>query len=380
MKAIVRGRIVFNKPLVLGGEEACVQDAIRQRQLSAGHAYFQKCEQWFESEMRVPKACLVTSCSQALEFAALLIEIQPGDEIIMPSYTFVSTANAFVIRGAVPVFIDVDPSSMNMDIALVETAITAKTKAIIPMHYAGVPCDMEALMELASKYDLFVIEDAAQAIGVDYQGRTLGSLGHLGCVSFHETKNITCGEGGLLAVNEASLVERAEILQKKGTNRSQFDRGVVDKYCWLDVGGSYLLNELSAAFLWPQLQQINQVNDQRHALCQVYHRELEDLEQQGVLQRPQIVSPNGHIYYIKLRDMNQRQALIDYLEDHNICAVMHYVPLHSAPAGRTWGKMHGFDQWTTLESERLLRLPLFYDLTEEDVMYIVHVLRTFFQP
>ena len=327
------------------------------------------------------KALLTTSCTHALEMSAILIDIQPGDEVIMASYTFSSTANAFVLRGAKIVFIDITPETMNMDASLVEAAITEKTKAIVVMHYAGVACDMDTIIEIAKKYHLFVVEDAAQGIMSTYNGQALGAIGDIGCFSFHETKNYTMGEGGALLVNNERFIERAEIIREKGTNRSQFHRGQVDKYSWMDQGSSYLPSELNAAYLWAQLESADQINNDRLKTWRIYYDTLSELAARGLLELPyipQTCTHNAHMFYIKLNDINQRQDMIEFLKSRGIMSVFHYIPLHSAPAGNTFGRFHGSDSYTTKESERLLRLPLFYQLNSTETVYICDSVKEFF--
>ncbi len=328
------------------------------------------------------KVLLTPSCTASLEMAALLIDIQPGDEVIMPSYTFVSTANAFVLRGAKIVFVDVRPDTMNMDETLIEAAITDKTRAIVPVHYAGVACEMDTIMALAAQYKLFVIEDAAQGVMSRYKGRALGTIGHIGCFSFHETKNYTAGgEGGATLINDASLVERAEIIREKGTNRSQFFRGQVDKYTWRDMGSSYLMADLQAAYLWAQLEASERINQQRLRLWQRYYNALKPLAENGHITLPTVPADcqhNAHMFYIKLRDQEHRQALINWLKEAEILAVFHYIPLHTSPAGLQFSRFAGDDRFTTAESERLLRLPLFFNLSDNNQSTVISSLLSFF--
>ncbi|MGP4132508.1 dTDP-4-amino-4,6-dideoxygalactose transaminase [Pantoea tagorei] len=325
---------------------------------------------------------LTPSCTASLEMAALLIDLQPGDEVIMPSYTFVSTANAFVLRGATIVFVDIRPDTLNIDESKIEAAITEKTRAIVPVHYAGVACEMDAIMALAAKHQLWVIEDAAQGVMSRYKGRALGTIGHIGCFSFHETKNYTAGgEGGATLINDAALVERAEIIREKGTNRSQFFRGQVDKYTWRDIGSSYLMADLQAAYLWAQLEAAERINQQRLRLWQRYYDALQPLAAQGRIQLPSLPAHcehNAHMFYIKLRDSDDRQALISWMKEAEILTVFHYIPLHSSPAGERFGRFQGEDRFTTAESERLLRLPLFYNLTDNNQKTVISSLLSFF--
>lgn len=348
--------IPFNKPAVTGNEILYVQDAISNSKLSGDGMYTRKCNEWFEMNFNTPKALLTTSCTHALEMAALLIDIQPGDEVIMPSYTFVSTANAFVLRGAKIIFVDVRPDTMNINEDLIESAISDRTKAIVPVHYAGVPCNMNKIMELANRYKLFVVEDAAQGVMSTYQGKYLGTIGHIGCYSFHETKNYNCGEGGALIVNDPRFVDRAEIIREKGTNRTRFFRGQVDKYSWVDVGSSYLPSELNAAFLFSQLEKAEEINAYRLDCWKTYYSGLKLLEESGDIVLPTIPEDcqhNAHMFYIKTKNLYVRTKLINYLKDNDIHAVFHYVPLHSSEAGKEFGEMRGMDRYTTTESERI---------------------------
>jgi dTDP-4-amino-4,6-dideoxygalactose transaminase len=315
--------------------------------------------------------------------AALLLDIKAGDEVIMPSYTFVSTANAFVLRGAKIVFVDIRPDTMNIDETKIECAITDKTKAIVPVHYAGVGCEMDTIMSIAARYGLFVVEDAAQGMMSTYKGRALGTIGHLGAFSFHETKNYTsAGEGGLLIINDEKFKERAEIIREKGTNRSLFFRGMVDKYSWVDIGSSYLANDVSAAYLWGQLEMANEINTDRLQSWQKYYDGLQELEDQGFIELPIIPAEcrqNAHMFYIKTKDLDTRTELLDYLKENGITAVFHYIPLHSAPAGLRFGRFEGEDKYTTIESERLLRLPLYYRIGDNDIAFVIDTLKKFYR-
>ncbi len=358
--------IPFNVPLVTGKEEAYIAEVMHSKKFSGDGSFTKRCNAWLQQFTKTHKALLTTSCTHAMEMASLLIDIQPGDEVIMPSFTFVSTANPFVLRGAKIVFVDVRSDTMNMDERLIEAAITEKTKAIVPVHYAGVGCAMDVIMDIAHRHQLWVVEDAAQCVGAYYQGKHLGSIGHLGCLSFHDTKNIQCGEGGALLINDPALMKRAEIIREKGTNRAAFLRGEVDKYTWVDSGSSYLPSELNAAFLLAQLEQVEGVTEKRRSLWQAYYELLQPLVRQGLLELPQVPENchhNGHIFYIKLRDIEQRQEVIEHLKQQDIYSVFHYVPLHTAMAGKIYGAFFGEDQFTTIESERLLRLPMYYTLT-----------------
>jgi dTDP-4-amino-4,6-dideoxygalactose transaminase len=374
--------IPFNIPFTSGKEIQYINELYTSKIKFSGDGKFTKmCHKWFEEYLKTKKSFLTTSCTHALEIAALLCDIKQGDEVIMPSFTFVSTANAFVLRGARIVFVDIRPDTMNINEKLLEDAITPQTKAIVVVHYAGVSCEMNAIMDIARKNNLYVIEDAAQAIGATYNGKALGSLGHLGAISFHDTKNIHCGEGGSLLVNEDSFIAPAEIFREKGTNRSKFLRGEVDKYTWVDVGSSYLPSELNAAVLLPQLEQVEEVTKKRRLLWQTYFENFHDLENKGVLELPKIPEEcqhNGHIFYIKLKNIDDRQDLIDFLKKEGIYSVFHYIPLHSSRAGHKFGRFHGKDEYTTIESERLLRLPMFYSLTVSEVENIVKKISFFF--
>ncbi|WP_288500519.1 dTDP-4-amino-4,6-dideoxygalactose transaminase [uncultured Erwinia sp.] len=374
--------IPFNAPPVVGTELEYMQSAMGSGKLCGDGGFTRRCQQWMEQRFASRKVLLTPSCTASLEMAAILIDIQPGDEVIMPSYTFVSTANAFVLRGATIVFVDVRPDTMNIDESLIEAAITDKTKAIVPVHYAGVACEMDTIMALAKKHQLWVVEDAAQGVMSTYKGRALGSIGHIGCFSFHETKNYTAGgEGGATLVNDASLVERAEIVREKGTNRSQFFRGQVDKYTWRDIGSSYLMADLQAAYLWAQLESAERINQQRLRLWQNYHDALQPLAARGRIELPVIPANcehNAHMFYLKLRDQDDRSALISWLKEAEILAVFHYIPLHSSPAGLRFGRFHGTDRATQTESERLLRLPLFYNLSDNNQKTVISSLLSYF--
>ncbi len=371
--------IPFNKPFIIGRELSLIADAVAQGHLSGDGAYTKLCHNWFENKLGCRKALLTHSCTGALEMAAILCGIQPGDEVILPSYTFVSTANAFVLRGAVPVFVDIRPDTLNIDENLIEAAITPRTKVIAPVHYAGVPCEMDRIMAIAAKHDLLVVEDAAQALLSTYKGRALGSIGHFGCLSFHETKNIISGEGGALLINDARFTERAEIIREKGTNRSQFFRGEVDKYTWVDIGSSYLPSELVSAFLYAQLERADEIIAKRRGICTAYAAQLDDLQQTGHLHLPTSdENSNGHMFYILLDSLATRSKLIAHLKAQGILTVFHYVPLHSAPAGRKFGRVGSSMQQTDALSERLLRLPLYYEMTEADISRVCLAIHEFF--
>lgn len=357
--------IPFNKPYMTGKELWYISQAHHRGQLAGDGEFTRRCHRWIEAQTGCCKALLTHSCTAALEMAALLAGVGEGDEVIMPSYTFVSTANAFVLRGAVPVFVDVQADTFNLDVNLVEAAITAKTRAIVPVHYAGVGCDMKPLLALAAKHQLQVIEDAAQGLMASRDERPLGSLGQLGAISFHETKNVISGEGGALLINDPELVERAEILREKGTNRSQFFRGSVDKYTWVDLGSSYLPGELIAAFLLAQLEEAEAITERRLNIWHDYHQRFAALEQQGLIRRPVIPDGcrhNAHMYYLLVKNLEVRSRLISFLKHHGIQAVFHYVPLHSSPAGQRFGRTHGELPVTREAGECLLRLPLFPEL------------------
>lgn len=370
-------KVPFNRPHMTGKELFYIAEAHSNHMLAGDGPFTKKCHEWLEVKTGAKKALLTHSCTAALEMAAILADIQPGDEVIMPSYTFVSTANAFVLRGGVPVFVDIRPDTLNIDETLIEAAITAKTKAIVPVHYAGVACEMDTIMGIANRHKLMVIEDAAQGVLASYKGRSLGSIGHLGCYSFHETKNIISGEGGALLINDPALAERAEIVREKGTNRSKFFRGQVDKYTWVDIGSSYLPGEIIAAFLWAQMQEAEAITTQRLAIWTRYHAAIEALEQSRRLRRPIIPTGcehNAHMYYLLLRDLADRTAFITAMKEEEINCVFHYVPLHSSPAGQRYGKIFGDLTVTNLTSARLIRLPLYAGLTESQQTRVIEVL------
>lgn len=371
--------IPFNKPFIIGRELSLIADAVAQGHLSGDGAYTKLCHRWLEEKLGCRKALLTHSCTGALEMAAILCNIQPGDEVILPSYTFVSTANAFVLRGAVPVFVDIRPDTLNLDEELIEAAITPRTRVIVPVHYAGVPCEMDRIMAIAEKHRLLVVEDAAQALLSTYKGRALGSIGHFGCLSFHETKNIISGEGGALLVNDARFAERAEVIREKGTNRSQFFRGEVDKYTWMDIGSSYLPSELVSAFLYAQLERADEIIAKRRSICSAYAMQLAPLQQSGKLRIADFDDDsNGHLFYVLLDNLTTRSKLIAHLKAQGINPVFHYVPLHSSPAGRQYGREGSRMLVTDDLSERLLRLPLFYEMNAEDIARITAAIREFF--
>lgn len=360
--------IPFNKPYMTGKELFYIAEAHFNGKLAGDGPFTKRCHDWLEARTGSEKSLLTHSCTAALEMAAILLDIQPGDEVIMPSYTFVSTANAFVSRGGVPVFVDIRPDTLNIDETLIEAAITPRTRAVVPVHYAGVACEMDTIMDIARRHKLMVVEDAAQGIMSSYKGRPLGSIGHLGCLSFHETKNIISGEGGALLINDVSLTHRAEIIREKGTNRSEFFRGQVDKYTWCDVGSSYLPGELIAAFLWAQMEAADEITHRRLALWNTYHQAFASLEHEGLVRRPIVphgCSHNAHMYYLLLSDLATRSAFIDHMRQKEIATVFHYVPLHSSPAGERFGRAHG-DLSVTLDlADRLVRLPLWVGLEEQ---------------
>lgn len=363
--------IPFNVPFATGREIEYITEAIQNHHLSGDGSFTKKCHAWLEQNTGSQRALLTHSCTAALEMAAILADIQPGDEVIMPSYTFVSTANAFALRGGVPVFVDIRPDTLNIDETQIESAITSKTKAIVPVHYAGVGCEMDAIMEIANRHNLLVIEDAAQGVLAAYNGTPLGSIGHLAAFSFHETKNLLSGEGGALLINDATLIERAEIIREKGTNRSKFFRGEVDKYTWVDLGSSYLPSELNAAFLLAQLESSEEIISRRLSLWQAYHDAFLDLEKIGVVKRPHIpphCHHNGHMYYLLLNTPEQQKLLLKHLKSEGIYAVFHYIPLHSAPAGQRYGRAHGEMPFTDRLSATLVRLPLWIGVDQSIVI------------
>ena len=373
--------IYFNNPPFVGKELEYVRQAVNNQKICGDGPFTKKCSQWIEEKTGTAKALLTTSCTHATEMAALLMDIKPGDEVIMPSYTFVSTADAFVLRGAKAVFVDIRPDTMNIDENLIENAITERTKAIVPVHYAGVSCEMDKIMEIALKYNLKIVEDAAQGILSTYKGKMLGTIGDFGCYSFHETKNYSMGEGGALLIRDPDYIEKAEIVREKGTNRSKFFRGQIDKYTWVDAGSSYLPSDLNAAYLWAQLEQADKIFDNRMKTWKLYYELLLDLQEQGVISLPVVpenCTHNAHMFYIKTKDLDERTRLIDFLKEQGILAVFHYIPLHTAPAGRKFGVFCGEDRYTTKESEQLVRLPMYYGLEEEKVVYIVNKIKDFY--
>ncbi len=371
-------KIPFNVPLLIGTEEKYMKECIVNKKFSGDGLFTKKCNQWFENKLDAPKVLLTTSCTHALEMAAILLDIKEGDEVIMPSYTFVSTANAFVLRGAKIIFVDIRPDTMNIDETKIEEAISKKTKVIVPVHYAGVSCEMDIIMAIAKKHNLFVVEDAAQGMMSTYKGKALGTIGHVGCYSFHETKNYNCGEGGVIIINTEKFIQRAEIIREKGTNRSQFLRGVIDKYRWVDIGSSYLPSELNASFLYAQLESSEKINEKRLELWNEYYNNLKDLKEISLPTIPKGIKHNGHMFYIKLVDDRIRQDLIYHLASLEIQSVFHYIPLHESIKCSKYFEFIGEDKYTTKDSERLLRLPLYYDLSIEDLHHICFEIKEFF--
>ena len=371
--------IPFNKPSLTGKELFYIADAVIDNHLSGDGKYTQYCHQWFEETLPCNKALLTHSCTAALEMAAILCDIQPGDEVIMPSFTFVSTANAFVLRGAKIVYVDIRSDTLNIDESLIEAAITHKTKAIVPVHYAGVACDMDAIMAIAGQYKIFVIEDAAQAMMSYYKGKALGTIGDLGVFSFHETKNYNCGEGGILLVNRDEFSERAEIIREKGTNRSQFFRGEVDKYTWVDIGSSFLPSELNAAYLYAQLENAELINKDRIQSWKTYYNALQGLESIKFAELPSDDSCyNGHIFHIMTKEVAERDKLIKFLRNKEIVALFHYIPLHSSPAGKTYGRTSGSMAVTERVADTLIRFPMYYGITEQDINSVVSAVLAFY--
>ena len=374
--------IHFNIPPFVGTELNYVKQAIDAHKICGDGQFTKKCNEWMESRFQAQKVFLTTSGTTALDMAALLCDLKPGDEVILPSYTFSSTATAFVLAGAKLVFVDVRPDTMNIDETKIEAAITNKTKVIVPVHYAGVACEMDTIMDIARKYGLKVVEDAAQGIMSTYKGRALGTIGDFGCYSFHETKNYSMGEGGALVINNAAYNERAEILREKGTNRSKFFRGQIDKYTWMNYGSSYLPSELNAAYLWAQLEKADEIYNSRMWAWGYYHQELAEMQKAGYIELPNIPEGcvhNGHMYYVKTKDLEERSVLIKYMNDRDVNCVFHYIPLHSAPAGLKFGRFAGEDRYTTKESERLMRLPMWYGITEKETEQVVKTLKAFYK-
>lgn len=373
--------INFNVPPYVGNEEKYIAEAIASGKICGDGKFTKLCNQWIEENTGTAKALLTTSCTHATEMAALLSDIKSGDEVIMPSYTFVSTADAFVLRGAKVVFVDIRPDTMNVDENLIEDAITERTKAIVPVHYAGVACEMDTIMDIAKRHNLVVIEDAAQGLMSTYKGKALGTIGDFGCFSFHETKNYSMGEGGAILIRDEGNIEQAEIVREKGTNRSKFFRGQIDKYTWVAAGSSYLPSELNAAYLWAQLEKAQEIYDDRMNTWNMYYEGLKDLAEKGYVELPYIpecCSHNAHMFYIKAKNLEERTNLIAYLKGHGIVSAFHYIPLHTAPAGEKLGVFYGEDRYTTKESERLLRLPLYYGIEKSDIEKIINSVIEFY--
>ncbi len=373
--------ISFNVPPFVGKELIYVEEAVKAKKICGDGPFTKKCSFWLEQYTKASKVLLTTSCTHATEMAAILADIRPKDEVIMPSYTFVSTADAFVLRGAKVVFVDIRPDTMNIDENLIENAITERTRAIVPVHYAGVACEMDKICEIAKKHQLLVIEDAAQGMTSTYKGKALGTIGDFGCYSFHETKNYSMGEGGALLIKDIDNVKRAEIIREKGTNRSQFFRGEIDKYTWMEAGSSYLPSELNAAYLWAQLEIADEIYENRMRIWNLYYELLDGLAKRGCIELPVVPEGcvhNAHMFYVKVKDLDERTNLIHYLKEKNIHTVFHYIPLHTSPAGRELGIFKGEDKYTTKESERLLRLPMYYGLKKEAIEYIVSEIKGFF--
>ncbi|MBR3761969.1 MAG: dTDP-4-amino-4,6-dideoxygalactose transaminase [Lachnospiraceae bacterium] len=373
--------INFNVPPFTGKEIDYIKEAINNQKICGDGQFTKKCNEWIENRTGTAKCLLTTSCTHATEMAALLADIKPGDEVIMPSYTFVSTADAFVLRGATVVFVDIRPDTMNIDETKIEAAITDKTKAIVPVHYAGVACEMDTIMDIAKKHNLIVIEDAAQGVMSSYKGRALGTIGDYGCFSFHETKNYSMGEGGALLIQDPEKIEEAEIIREKGTNRSKFFRGQIDKYTWVNYGSSYLPSDMNAAYLYAQLEMADEINDARLHVWNRYYEGLKELADAGKIELPVVPEDcvhNAHMFYIKAKDLEERTSLISFLKENGILSVFHYIPLHSAPAGQKFGRFHGEDVYTTKESERLCRLPMYYGLADKQVDYIISKVKAFY--
>lgn len=374
--------IRFNVPPFTGKEMEYVKQSIDNMHICGDGEFTKKCNAWIEERTKTAKCLLTTSCTHALEMAALLCDIKEGDEVIMPSYTFVSTADAFVLRGAKVVFVDIRPDTMNIDENLIEDAITEKTKAIAVVHYAGVSCEMDKIMEIAERHHLQVVEDAAQGVMSSYKGKALGTFGDFGCFSFHETKNYSMGEGGALLIRDKKYIEDAEILREKGTDRSKYYRGQVDKYCWRNYGSSYLPSDMNAAYLYAQLEIADEINDARLACWNRYYEQLQPLKNAGKIELPTVPEGcvhNAHMFYIKARDLEQRTRFISYMKENGVLTVFHYIPLHTSPAGQKFGRFHGEDRYTTKESERLVRLPMYYGLTLDQVDFICGLVKNFFE-
>lgn len=374
--------IHFNVPPFIGNEFDYMKEAVDNRKICGDGPFTKKCDAWMEERFGAKRVLLTTSGSTALDMAALLCDLKPGDEVILPSFTFSSTANSFVLAGAKLVFVDIRPDTMNIDETKIEAAITDRTRVICPVHYAGVACEMDTIMTIAKKYNLMVVEDAAQAVMSSYKGKALGTIGDFGCFSFHETKNYSAGEGGALLINNSSYIEKAEILREKGTNRAQFYRGQVAKYNWVDFGDSYLQSDLNAAYLWAQLEKADEINNNRLATWDTYYNAFKGLEEKGIIELPTIPEGcihNAHMFYIKTKDLDTRQAFIQFMKDNDILCVFHYVPLHSAPAGLKFGRFDGEDIHTTADSDRLVRLPMYYNMNEKDLEKVICKTLEFFE-
>ncbi len=374
--------IKFNVPPYVDKAADYIQECVKNQKICGDGEYTKKCNAWIEERTGAGKCLLTTSCTHATELAALLCNIRPGDEVIMPAYTFVSTADAFVLRGAVPVFVDIRPDTMNIDETLIEDAITEKTKAIVPVHYAGVACEMDTIMDIAKRHNLKVVEDAAQGVLASYKGKALGTIGDFGAYSFHETKNYSMGEGGALLIRDKKDVEEAEIMREKGTNRSKFFRGQIDKYTWVNYGSSYLPSDMNAAYLYAQLEIADEINEARLACWNRYYEQLLPLKKAGKIDLPTVPEGcvhNAHMFYIKARDLEQRTRFISYMKENGVLTVFHYIPLHTSPAGQKFGRFHGEDRYTTRESERLVRLPMDYGLTLDQVDFICGLVKNFFE-
>lgn len=373
--------IHFNVPPFVGTEFQYMKEAVNNHKICGDGSFTKKCNEWLEKRFNAQKVLLTTSGSAALDMAALLCGLKPGDEVILPSFTFSSTANSFVLAGAVLVFVDIRPDTMNIDETKIEAAITDRTKVICPVHYAGVSCEMDAIMDIARKYNLFVVEDAAQGVMSTYKGQALGTIGDFGCYSFHETKNYTMGEGGAIVINNLAYIEKAEILREKGTNRTQFFRGQVAKYNWVDFGDSYIQSDLNAAYLWAQLEKADEINNNRLLTWNIYNEAFKPLADRGIIEIPIIPEKcihNAHMYYIKCKNIDIRQAYIKFMKDNDVLCVFHYVPLHSAPAGLKFGRFVGDDEYTTIDSERLVRLPMYYNIKKDDLKFVIEKTLEFF--
>lgn len=374
--------INFNVPPYFGNELDYVKQAIESHKICGDGQFTKKCNEWMEQRFQAKKVLLTTSGSTALDMAALMCGLKPGDEVILPSFTFSSTANSFVLAGATLVFVDIRPDTMNIDETKIEAAITDKTKVIVPVHYAGIACEMDTIMDIAKNHNLMVVEDAAQGVMSTYRGKALGTIGDFGCYSFHETKNYSMGEGGAIVINNEAYIEKAEILREKGTNRSQFFRGQVAKYNWVDFGDSYLPSEMNAAYLWGQLQEADAINENRLSTWKKYEEALKPLKDSGLIELPTVPEGcvhNAHMFYIKCRNLEERTEFIKYMKANGVGCVFHYVPLHSAPAGMKFGRFHGEDTFTTMESDRLVRLPMYYGMTDEDCQTVIKTVKKFYK-